>query len=62
MLMKRHTVVLGGNCQQLHRRRAVLTVLVQVELRCPSTDVGDGAHNGQAVGQFLLVLMVVLFQ
>lgn len=40
----------------------MLTVLVQVELRRPSTDVCDGAHDGQAVGQLLLVLVVVLLQ
>lgn len=62
MLLKFHTVALGQNCQQLQRRRTVLTVLVQVELRRPSADVGDGAHDGQAVGQLLLVLMVVLLQ
>jgi len=37
-----------------------LTILVQVLLRCPSAHVSDGAHNGQAISQLLLVLVMVL--
>ncbi|TNN84553.1 hypothetical protein EYF80_005253 [Liparis tanakae] len=33
-----------------------------VELRCPSTHVGNGAHDGQAIGQLLVVLVVVPLQ
>lgn len=40
----------------------VLTVLVQVELRRPSAHVSDGAYDRQAIGQLLLVLVMVLLQ
>lgn len=39
-----------------------LTILVQVELRCPSTHVSNGPYNWQAVSQLLLVLVMVPLQ
>lgn len=39
-----------------------LTVLVQMQLRRPSTHIGDGAHDRQPIGQLLLVLVVVVLQ
>lgn len=46
-------------CQKL----PVLTVLIhRVWLRLLLSDVSEGADNGDAVGQFLLVLVMVLFE
>lgn len=39
-----------------------LTILVQVELRRPSTHVSKGAYDWQAISQLLLVLVMVLPQ
>lgn len=38
------------------------TVLVQMELRCASAHVSQGAYDGEAVTQLLLLLVMMLFQ
>lgn len=41
----------------------LLTILVHgVRLRLLLANIGEGTYNGDAVGQFLMVLVVVLFE